>query len=308
MKSCWNVLLIAALVMVGCGKGDRQVVEGTKPGDEPADKAYTLRVKNAADVGKQVTVRATRKKAGALKSRDGMGINQETKIDDLDEDEFVESVIEKGDPAPKKYQRIYNKSSFTQNGKQLKRPYEGARVLFENTGESYLVNVEGGKIAPPDLIKLTEEAKYRPKKDLVQLLLPDKPVKVNDTWPLARAVLEEVAGLAGRGVDVDFEKSKGEAKLARVYSKDGRRFGVIEITVNEVLKGIGPFQFESPGSLNATGSFDGAIDGSSPAGAVNFKASVNGKGTFNVGGNKGNVSLIFDVTLGAETSGESPAK
>jgi hypothetical protein len=60
--------------------------------------------------------------------------------------------------------------------------------------------------------------------------LPRKVVKLNEPWtfdvgPLAR-------GLAGDGkIEVDEAKSSGSGKLTKTFRKDGKQFGVVELTM-----------------------------------------------------------------------------
>lgn len=308
MRNCWKVLLIAAVVLVGCGKGDKQVVEGTRPGgDQPGpDQLFTLKVKSFADPGNSVTVHTKFTMVDPRKITEDQGKEFEVKIELVSEKEFIETVLEKGDGAPKRYKRSFKKASVSRNGKEMELPYHGNTIAYENTGESYLVSLEGkGMLLPPDVIELTEEAKGRLKGDSRQDVLPGKPVKVGDTWALSRKFLEE---RAGKGNEIDADKSKGEARLARVYTKDGKQYGVIEVTADVVIKGMKQLQLAQPGKFQGTGTYDMVADGSSPAGTVVLKGKLNARGILNAGGKKATIEMNQDQDFKAEYSGESPAK
>lgn len=311
MPRLWKSLMIVALIATGCGKGGTKPADGTKAAAEPtkaaADQAYTIKIKKNNEPGVTFTARSLQKNQGSVKISGIKGKDGDNPVDEVKEDEFVETVLEKGDKAPAKYKRTYKKATLTQNGKEIKRPHEGKTLIFEQEGKSYKITVEGGMAVPQaELDKLAKDAANRLDGDGAENFLPDKPVKIEEPWSLNRKGLQE---LGGKGSEIDLDKSKGEGKLVRVYTKDGKQYGVIDLNVNIVLKDSPPFTYEPPGTVAMKGTLDIVIDGSSAAGKVSLAGKMNGKGTFDIGGGKkGNVEMKFDVHVDAHQGPESQAK
>jgi hypothetical protein len=188
---------------------------------------------------------------------------------------FRETILEKdpGRPRPSKLKRAYEKAQVTENGKTTTLPYEGKTVLIEKKGKEYQFRTEGGdELTGKDARLLDEEFNKAPEEDLEKAFLPKKPVAVNESWKVDVAAF--VAAYArSTKMPVDAARAEGTGKLLKVYTKDGARFGIVNLHLEMPLKegklGESPNQM----TLNAGGKWtvdialDGCIDGSRAAGS-----------------------------------------
>jgi hypothetical protein len=146
-------------------------------------------------------------------------------------------------------------------------PYQGKTVLIEKKEGNFQFQIEGDeRIEGKDAEELHEEFnKGGLRKMTTDHFLPRKLVKLNEKWtfevgPLAKA-------FAGDGkILVDDAKSTGSGQLIKAYQKNGKQFGVIELTMEfPVTQFVG-----DDGTKHATKNskiviqleVDGCIDGS----------------------------------------------
>lgn len=73
------------------------------------------------------------------------------------------------------------------------------------------------------------------KRYLQWLLLPGKAVRVGQDWKIDTAALAKAMDAEGEFAVFDPTKSQGTGRLVRAYKKDGRQFGVIEVSVEGTL-------------------------------------------------------------------------
>ncbi|MDY3551509.1 hypothetical protein R5W24_000587 [Gemmata sp. JC717] len=77
----------------------------------------------------------------------------------------------------------------------------------------------------------------KPNEPSTKDFLPGKPVKPGDSWKIDPSKF--VRSLAEEKLNVDAEKSVMTGKLLKTYTKDGKLFGVLELTAAFPLKDLG---------------------------------------------------------------------
>ena len=185
---------------------------------------------------------------------------------------YTEEIVEKpaGAKKPTKLARTYQTATATKDGKRTTHIYQGKTVRIEKKGEKYVFTADGTEITGDDAEELESEFN---KKDDIPLddedLMPDKPVKVNETWTVDAKKI--TAAFEGGGLfTLDPAKTKVTGKLVKVYDKGGKRFGVIELTMTLAVKELKIDNQElpmKPGSkVTAATTFDLCIDGTAHAG------------------------------------------
>ncbi len=198
-------------------------------------QSYTIKLKHYPDAGKGVTVKDSETEKGTLKETDPDNkVLKDVKGERIVESVYVETVLESGDRTPKKYKRTYEKATRSIDGKATATSYEGKTIVFELKDGKYAVTAEGdAKIKAEDLAELTRKADESNEEALEKLLLPKKAVKVGETWTVdAKELAKEFGGEEA----VDTAKSKFEGVLSKAYEKDGKQWGVIELTIKLVPK------------------------------------------------------------------------
>ena len=215
------------------------------------------------------------------------------------------TVLAKGDKHPAKYKQIYEKASQTAAGKKTPQPYEGRTLVFELKDSKYQVTAEGKPDLPaPMLDMLAQKASAELNKPTeAETFQPKNPVKVGDSWTLYSKTLAASFGDIG---DVDPANAKGQAKLTKVYQKDGKQFGVIDISIKFPVKSAGPLKFDPPATVEMKGSLDGAIDGLSTAKTMTSNIKVAGRGPMEDRPDKKKVTMetTMDISVKQEMSGE----
>jgi len=111
-------------------------------------------------------------------------------------------------------------------------PYQGKTVLVEKKGGAFVFQVEGDEsVEGKDAEELNEEFnKGGTRKLLTDHFLPRKLVKVNEQWTYDVAPLAKAFTGDGK-IEIDESKSTGAGKLTKVYQKNGKQFGVVELTM-----------------------------------------------------------------------------
>ena len=175
-----------------------------------------------------------------------------------------------------KLKRSYTQAEKTVDGEKTKFSYLDKTVLIVRVDGKFTFTVNGDELDDDEAEDLNEEFN---KKDEVPLhdedLLPKKPVKVGEPWVVDTAmVVKSFESVVPFTLDVD--KSKIVGKLLKVYQKDGKQFGTIEMTVTLVVK---EFKLDGqeielkPGSTMAITSItEQCIDGTSHA--LNEKSTI----------------------------------
>ena len=168
-----------------------------------------------------------------------------------------------------KLKRTYTQAEKTVDGEKTEFSYAKQTVLIKRIDGKFTFTVNGDELDDDEAKDLDEEFN---KKDEVPLhdedLLPKKPVKIGESWVVDTAmVVKSFESVVPFTLDVD--KSKIVGKLLKVYPKDDKQFGTIEMKVTLVVK---EFKLDGqeiemkPGStMVITSIIDQCIDGTSHA-------------------------------------------
>jgi hypothetical protein len=184
--------------------------------------------------------------------------------------------------------RHYEHAERTVKGTRETLPYQGKTLLIEKKDGGFQFRIEGGEVLEGrDTEELREEFNKGGLRRLItDPFLPRKAVKLNETWKFDVAALAKA--FAGDGkIDIDEAKSTGSGKLVKAYMKDGRQFGVIELTIefpvtHMVIENNKATAKDSKITirLECDSCIDGTLDSSRLKGTVNgdvrAEANVNG--------------------------------
>jgi hypothetical protein len=252
------------------------VLVATLLGTAGADETYTIKIKedtegSTALVEKKIT---DRQKA-TLTDKDG---NEHKGKETTKTTTYVyrQTILKKaaGERRPTRLKRAYQKARVTEDGRSRTLPYEGKTVLIEKSGGKYTFRIEeGDELTGEDAALLTREFEMKREEDTdwKKVVLPERPVRLNEPWKIK---LEPIILDAERnGLLVDASRSTGTGKLVRVYKKDGHQFGVMEFRVTLAPKamrspGKPEIAFERGGKLVFTDKVDDCIDGSIASGKL----------------------------------------
>ena len=242
------------------------------------DGPVTIKVKQAkpGDTIREVKAeRSTQKMTFSVMGKD-------TSKDEQEASKFVytEEVVTRpaGAKRATKLRRTYETAEVTKNGEKQDVGLAGKTVVIETAGDGYTITVDGNEPTGVAADLLKKEFK-KEKQVTDEDLLPKDPVKVGGTWKVDVAML---AKDAEGEFDVDVAKSSATGKLIRVYDKGGKKFGVMEITMDLALNKIGGGgqEFEvKPGSrLKMTATMDACIDGtaSTASGKMTMTGNITG--------------------------------
>jgi hypothetical protein len=250
-------VLLAGLI--GCGgkvevPGVGSVGGGT--GDNP-DVTYTIKLREK-QAGDRFNVTVTT--SHSTKKEDQVGGKKKTDETNQGEKfEYSEVVEEVKDGRPTKVKRTYKVAEI--KGKPTSFAGKTVEVQLSKPGVFSARVEKGGEILGPERMHFAD-AVGRP--DQLAVLLPTRAIKVNETFVLDPPQLEKVIGPLQPLQDT----RTGDGKLTKVYSKDGRQYGVFEVGVGITLK-AGPETGIQPGSgENTVVVYDGCIDGSATDGEV----------------------------------------
>jgi hypothetical protein len=265
-------------------------------------QTYTIKLKHAPDPGKSVVIKDSDSHDVLTKIFDAGGkAIKEDKAEEKRDEVYTETVIEKSDKFPTKYKRTYEKATRTRNGKTESRSYEGRTIVFEQKDGKFTVTADGDKpLSKADLEDLAKKANDNDK-EMDELFLPQKPVKAGDGWDIdSKALAKSFA----RNAELDPDKSSAKAKLAKVYDKDGKKFGEIEVTLKLTPKTPADVKFESPPTIDMKVTLNTAIDGSSTAGTMKMTGKMKSKVTVEQMGMKFTVDSALDMKGEQERSAE----
>lgn len=180
---------------------------------------------------------------------------------------FRETGVERGAAGGDlvKLKRSYKKAQRTIDGDRRTLPFQGETVLIEKKGDAFIFQIEGGETVEGDDAKeLHEEFNKGAVGKLFELFLPKKTVKVNEAWKFDVGLLVKEFTKDGK-IEIDPAKSTGSGKLLKAYQKNGKQFGVLELTVTMAVTHLINDGNKTPtkqGKIVIKLETDGAIDGS----------------------------------------------
>ena len=227
------------------------------------DGPVTIKVKQpgVGDKVKETKTESTTQKVTATVM--GMDMNKEDEASS--KFVYIEEVVTKpaGAKRATKFKRVYESAELTKNGEKQDLNLAGKTVVIEKSGEGYTITVNGEEPTGTAAELLKKE--FRKEKQVTEEdLLPKDPVKVGGTWKIA---LDKFAKDAEGEIDIDVAKSSGAGKLVKVYDKGGKKFGVMEITLDLTVNKIGggggqEVELKAGSKMKVVAVLDACIDGS----------------------------------------------
>ncbi len=208
-----------------------------------------------------------------------MGMAQPKDQDKSTSSTYKEEIIEK-EPGKRatKLKRTYQKAEMSIAGKKITPSFFGKEIMIDFSGTTQKFTVDGKELTGDDLAFMKEQFKDRKsRKDEShdELMLPNNPVAVGETWkPDVAALVKDLAAATDQ-VTVDPAKSTASGKLLKAYKKDGKQFGVFEVEMKFVLSkvGAGPMaiDLDATSVMTMTVHFDGCVDGTLQTGTMDMK-------------------------------------
>jgi hypothetical protein len=200
---------------------------------------------------------------------------------------YRETVLDRqaGQRQSTRLRRDYQKAVVWTDGKPSVLSCQGKGVLIEKKEGVYRFSVEGGALREDEAARLLDrEFNREDDLDLQRLILPGRPVRLDETWtidmaPVARAWQSTTAmAIAAR--------STGTGRLAKVYRKDDRLFGVMAFRLEMPIASLGVEKSVRPDTgarvlMDVT--LDCCIDGSSSSGTLRASFWVDGTATVPAG-------------------------
>lgn len=214
----------------------------------------------AFKAGDKFKVIKTEKNKSVEKQEAG-GKNTSNTKEDTREVVYTEEVLAPGTGGerPTKSVRVYEKFEVV-GDPDVPAPPLNAPITISTTGDKYTFACEKPLGA---FAKKLDDEFNRPNEPTTKDFLPGKPVKPGDSWTIDPAKF--VKSLAEEKLNIDAEKAAVSGKLLKVYEKDGKTFGVIEMALVLPLKDLGK---DGPplkrGAFTAKATADVCIDGTDP--------------------------------------------
>jgi hypothetical protein len=264
-----------------------------------ADESHNIKIKRHPAPGKSFTIRDTTRSVDRTRLTDAAGkVILDGKVrKEVREEEYTETTVEGGEPAPKKFKRFYRKARVDRGKGLVAEAREGKVVVFELKDGKYHVSVEDkGELPKRELANLAKEAEGHLKDDLNTAILPGRAVKVGETWVIPAKKLMPPTELV-----IDPARSKAEGRLVKVYKKGGHPWGRLQLKASLVLNKLDNLQFDPPGAMEIEVTFDAPIDGTGPRGQAQSKFTIAGKGTAEQGG----MRFTFQTSTQVETIREA---
>jgi hypothetical protein len=188
-----------------------------------AEAPYSLKLKKIGsnDVGRN-DVRTTTSIHYTVVDQTGKTIHQDRSEDRL-RLIYVEKYMKLDNELT--MQRHFDKAQRSHGEELEDLPYQGKTVLFQQKKMGgFRFVAEDQELAGADARFLDFDLPQTQKDGSLGAFLPDKPVCVGETW---RVDIDRFVTQSSWKIDT--AKSRARGKLLRVYERDGRRFGVLEI-------------------------------------------------------------------------------
>lgn len=276
--------VLGVLMLTGCGG--------------PKGPTYSIKLKDRPDAGNSLKQHNTISFKGTI----GFDIPGKTRKDQpyesLDESIYTVTTLAGGPPRPTRFERHYEKAVQLSGITERQYAYQGRTIVFEWKGDKYQGKTkEEPSIAPGILAKLARDASTPTNQEMLGL---KGPVSVGESWSLDPQVLGKIFH-QGHG-EVLPDKTKGTAKLVKVYEKDGGQWGTIEVDLSMTFGHGDPDQMTMSGTLVS----NSAIDGSSTAGAWTFEGKMSARKTGGVGVNRSAIVMNGQLSIKEEQTAEEP--
>ncbi|VTR95462.1 unnamed protein product [Gemmata massiliana] len=258
---CRYIPLVAAIgILVGCKKNPE--------GDSSTTYTIKIRSEQAGDRTEEV------ESESGTSDTVAKGKNEKEKRDK--KVEYHEEIIEMpaGAVKPTKLTRTYKVAQQfdSKTGTMKPLPYEGKTVAIEKKGANYTFTVDGKKLSAQDAGDLTREFS-KANAGKIDDFLPKSAVKVGESWTIDPAGVKALGAIP---LPIDLARSKITGKLDRVYTKDGKPWGVVSLDCDLAVGSAAgaPGMGSATGTIKMTGGFDTVIDGSSREGTMTLSTKM----------------------------------
>ena len=226
----WSIPLgVLVAVFAGCEQKKSGTLSGNSSENGDPNATYTITYRDP-QVGEKYqflrsgnslyTTRKTMK--GQLKTDEARGSWRY---------EYNEEILEIENPneQPTKARQTYTQAERVLNGLAIPAAFQNKSVLIERIGPSYHFRIEGGgRLAGDDLKYLANQYNTKPRKR-PQDLIPNRPVKVGESWKIDKSALQR--HFRDESVVVDDARTTGTGQLTKAYKKDGKQYGVVELHI-----------------------------------------------------------------------------
>lgn len=192
------------------------------------------------------------------------------KVETTEKFEFTEEVIDA--PADPKDKKGFSKVKRAYTEAEIKGDEEGGDLGL--AGKTVVITGKEGKYEYrlDDGSDVSEAAKKHFDEEFRDTgvsdddILPDKPVKPGDTWTID---VKKMLATLPEGMTADAAGSSASGKLVKTYKKDGKTYGVLEVTLELTItkfkqdddeESVG---LKSGSKLTIDMTFDGCLDGTS---------------------------------------------
>lgn len=269
-----------------------------------AQTTYAIKIKSGAGVGQTTTHKYSSADTGSAKFFDTEGkLIDEVKPEKTDIESRTTVLAVGPDARATKFMRIYKKTAYTKDGKNLTRSYEGRTLVFEKIGDRFRIGVAGKTaLAADDITHLSDMVEQKGDwGSIVQHIAPAKPVKIGEEWTLdAKEVLKSVSDYKS-----DPAKSTIAAKLTKVFQKGKTQVSVIEVkAMIAVVSAFDVVVFNPPAVVEHTSTIEVAIDGSSTERTVQHTEAIRGKGSIDTTEKKGTMEIDAKTVSTSKTTAE----
>lgn len=179
---------------------------------------------------------------------------------------FTDEVLARDrDGSATKIRRIYADTANYTNG--FRRPsFELDKpIVASKKGSQFAYSFEEDKPIHPGMVALLE-SEFNPSamNSNHELLLPNKPIKVNENWTIDSEKLAIAMGVTD--MTIDLAKSSAKGKLSKYYRKNDQSWGTlefqIELRVTKLTSGFTTVTLRPVSQLSASLTLDACIDGS----------------------------------------------
>lgn len=228
------------------------------------DTAYTVKLKkpSAADRLK-VTKDDTQTVVVALTVN---GTNRDSGQTNVRKYTYTDEVLARAsDGQPTRVRRVYEAAEFSTNGRKNEAAEPDRPILATKAGEKFAFAFEKDGGAVPKAVAADLDRDFNRNTDEAsrEVLTPTKPVKVNDTWQVDAAKVAK--GIGSDEMALDPAKSSATGKLTKVYTKDGKQWGVleykIELAVTKIKSGPNELPLKPGSKMTMALTVDTCIDG-----------------------------------------------
>jgi hypothetical protein len=250
----------------------------------PADEKVTIKVSKDEMKGdrQHVTRTETAVNTSTIKGTDGAVLQDQKRVDEK-QLTYDETILEKvAGKRPSHLSRRYEAVTVKVNGKAEDTGLAGKTVVVERKDGKHQFKLDDGTLSPAATRLLAADFKDGSDEESMfeKNMLPKVPVAVGETWKCDMPdLVKDFTKATGSKIDAD--RATGSGKLLKVYDKDGKKFGtlevIVELPVTELKGGAGPaLKMDAGSRFKVTIHYDGCIDGSRTEGTIKFGMDLNG--------------------------------